>query len=180
MFVKEADWCIWRVSLVSLASLATNMNIYSGTQRNQIPSLSGTYVCVNHQQQCVFIKLLDGQRKRWYETKTKSYRGNLHCIIHKIIKNGFMVVDLFIFIFLYLYLGEAYLHPTLQLLVWRWKEIPRRPRLCKWRSPENPWEIKIRKESSPSKRKTRAGVNNKGVNALYISHPKYFHKYNAI
>ena len=79
-----------------------------------------------------------------------------------------MVVDLIIFIFLYLYLGEAYLHPTLQLLVRRWKEIPRRPRLCKWRSPENPWEIKIRKESSPAKRKTRAGVNNKGVNALYI------------
>jgi len=34
------------------------------------------------------------------------------------------------------------LQSTLQLLVLRflWREIPRRPRLCKWRSPENPRE----------------------------------------
>ena len=41
--------------------------------------------------------------------------------------------------------GRVYLQPTLQLPVRFWREIPRMPRLCKWRSPENPCHQKIRK-----------------------------------
>ena len=46
--------------------------------------------------------------------------------------------------------AKVYLQPTLQLPVRLWREIPRMPRLCKWRSPENPCHQKIRKSSQHS------------------------------